>query len=293
MNAPSRPEPTRWVETAHARIPVWIEGSGQPIVFVHGWPLTGDTWRGVVRAIGGRHRSIVLDLPGAGESQWDHASHLQLSELADAVVEVVRQVCPQQPVVLCGHDSGGGLARWAAEALGDHVGGIVLGNTEIPGVHSWRFRALLGAMQLPGAQAAAATLMKTALGQRLLLRDCVYDPSLISGLAERFLEPLANDAERLAGALAVIDGVRAADFDAIAQAHPRLTCPITLVWGRECLWFPLEGARAMAHTFGTPATFEEVPDAGLLVHEERPAVFAAAIDRLVAGLEQRDVASAV
>lgn len=278
-----RPPPSTWVDLGHAQVPVWIAGDGPPVVFVHGWPLTGETWSGVIGALGGRFTTITFDLPGAGLSTWSDPALLSLDALSSAVVAVVRAVSPSRPVVLCGHDSGGGVARWAAAELGDQVCGMVLGNTEIPGVHSWRFSLLLGGMQLPGAPALTGAALKTALGRHLLLRDCVHDRRLIAGLSERFLVPLAKDARRLAGALAVIDGVTVASFDAIAEAHPAIRCPVALVWGTECVWFPLEGARAMCREFGGSTEFVEVPGAGLLAHEEKPEPFAEAVARIAAG----------
>lgn len=286
-NPASRPEPSTWVDLGHARIPVWIEGSGPPVVFVHGWPLTSETWSGVIAAMGHPVTAITFDLPGAGQSEWQDSEKLSLTALSSAVVAVVREVSPVRPVVLCGHDSGGGLARSAAVELGALVAGMVLGNTEIPGVHSWRFSMLMGGMRVPGAQALTAAAIRTSVGRALLLRDAVADRSRVPSLAERFLLPLAETPRRLEGALAVIDGVRASDFDAIGACHPKITCPVQLIWGAECRWFPLEGARAMGETFGGPTQLLEVPGAGLLVHEEQPAVFARTLDAFMKTLTPR------
>lgn len=273
----TRPAPTRFVETEHARIPVWIEGNGPgpTLVFVHGWPLTGDTWRAVVDELRHDHTCVTFDLPGAGLSEWTDASQLSLAELARAVVAVVNSLADNTPVVLVGHDSGGGLARMAAVELGPRLAGLVLGNTEIPGVHSWRFRALFAAISMPGSRVVLSLMLRTRFGRYLLLRDAVTDRArLVPDLSARFLDPLANDRRLLDGALGVVGGVRAADFDALAQIHPRITAPTRLVWGVGDPWFPLAGARSMLATFGGPAELVEVPGAGLLVHEEAPARFA-------------------
>lgn len=291
MNTERRPAPDRWIDLGHARVPVWIEGDGPTVVFVHGWPLTSETWRNVVPELRAHARCVTFDLPGAGESTWTDASKLSLEGLSDAIVSVVHEVAADEPVVLVGHDSGGGLARWAAAELGDAVAGLVFGNTEIPGVHSWRFSLLLGGMQLPGAAAVTGVTLRTSLGQRLLLRDCVEDRSLVPELAQRFLQPMARDRKRLDGALAVIDGVSASDFDAVGDAHPRISAPVRLVWGTACKWFPLEGARSMCGTFGGEAKLVEVPGAGLLVHEEQPERFAAEVRVLLDQITPRRSAS--
>jgi haloalkane dehalogenase len=270
----TRPAPTRFVDLGDARVPVWIEGSGPPVVFVHGWPLTGDTWRGVVDHLRADATCVTFDLPGAGRSEWSD-ERLTLAGLGEAVVAVVRSLPGAEPVVLAGHDSGGGLARMAAAALGDRVSGMVLGNTEIPHEHSWRFRGLFAAMRLPGAKWLLSRMLRSRLGRWLLLRDAVADRSRIaSDLAPRYLDPLVRDPRRLEGALKVIDGARPADFDRLAELHPRITGPVRLVWGVKDPWFPLASARKMVGSFGGPCELVEVPDASLLVHEEAPARFA-------------------
>lgn len=277
-----RPAPTLSVDIGYARVPVWIQGEGMPVVFVHGWPLTGDTWREVVAGLGGACRTIVFDLPGAGDSTWDDGHRLSLSTLSDAIVRVVQQVVPTGQFVLVGHNSGGGMARQAAAVLGERVAGMVLCNTEIPHVHSWRFSVLLGAMQWPGAPSVARWMIQTRVGRYLLLRDAVANRALVPALSERFLAPLAASPRRLSGALEVVRGVRPADFDAIGEVHGRIVAPVRLVWGTECVWFPLAGAHAMCATFGGSATLTEVQGAGLLVHEEAPDRVTAVIRDLIA-----------
>lgn len=279
-----RPSPTLTVDVGGAQVPVWIEGDGTPVVFVHGWPLTGDTWRDIVAGLRGACRTIVFDLPGAGDSTWEETYPLSLRTLSDAVVRVVQTVVPDGPVVLVGHDSGGGMARKAAAVLGAKVAGMVLCNTEIPGVHTWRFSVLLGMMQWPGATTIASALIRTGVGRHLLLRDAVTNRALIPPLSARFLEPLAASPRRLAGALQVVRGVRASDFDAIGDVHGQIVAPVRLVWGTECVWFPLAGANAMCATFGGSATLTEVQGAGLLVHEEAPDRVVAEIVSLLATL---------
>jgi len=45
------------------------EGSGTPIVFIHGFPLNRTMWDAQVKALSGRARCIAVDLRGHGESQ--------------------------------------------------------------------------------------------------------------------------------------------------------------------------------------------------------------------------------
>ena len=59
---------TRRVEVEDLEITYREAGSGEPVVFVHGFPLSSLTWRKVVPELSEAYRCIALDLPGAGES---------------------------------------------------------------------------------------------------------------------------------------------------------------------------------------------------------------------------------
>ena len=46
--------PHRWVDVGDARLAYRRIGSGPDVFFVHGWPLSSATWRGVVGASSAR-----------------------------------------------------------------------------------------------------------------------------------------------------------------------------------------------------------------------------------------------
>jgi len=45
-------------------------GTGEPVVFLHGWALNLAVWRDCARALESRYQSISIDLPGHGGSSW-------------------------------------------------------------------------------------------------------------------------------------------------------------------------------------------------------------------------------
>lgn len=52
------------------RVAVREYGSGPPLLLVHGMGSTGYSWRYVLEPLGRRYRLVILDMPGAGDS--DH-----------------------------------------------------------------------------------------------------------------------------------------------------------------------------------------------------------------------------
>ena len=54
-------------------------GSGRPVVFSHGWPLTADAWDGQLRLVASSgYRAIAHDRRGGGRSGQVHLRGFQL-----------------------------------------------------------------------------------------------------------------------------------------------------------------------------------------------------------------------
>ena len=91
-------------------------GAGPDLVFIHGWPLHRETWRNVAAEL----RSFtchLIDLPGSGASVTPASEKVSLEGHVDAIVKAVDALGLDR-FVLVGNDSGGMIARFAAEKLG-------------------------------------------------------------------------------------------------------------------------------------------------------------------------------
>jgi non-heme chloroperoxidase len=91
-------------------------GSGQPIVFSHGWPLSADDWDGQMLFFGQQgYRVIAHDRRGHGRSSqtWDGN---EMDTYADDLAALF-EALDLQNVIMVGHSTGGGeVARY----LGRH-----------------------------------------------------------------------------------------------------------------------------------------------------------------------------
>jgi non-heme chloroperoxidase len=87
-------------------------GTGQPIVFSHGWPLTADAWEAQMFFLASNgYRSIGHDRRGHGRSSqpWD-GNHMD--QYADDLAELF-EALDLKNVVMIGHSTGGGeVARY-------------------------------------------------------------------------------------------------------------------------------------------------------------------------------------
>jgi len=91
-------------------------GKGQPIVFSHGWPLSGDDWDGQMLYFGRQgYRVIAHDRRGHGRSDqtWDGND---MDTYADDLAQLFEEL-NLKDAIMVGHSTGGGeVARY----LGRH-----------------------------------------------------------------------------------------------------------------------------------------------------------------------------
>jgi non-heme chloroperoxidase len=101
-------------------------GTGQPIVFSHGWPLTADDWDGQMLFFGERgYRVIAHDRRGHGRSSqtWDGNDMDTYADDLAALTEAL----DLKNAVHVGHSTGGGeVARYIGRHGSKRVGMAVL-----------------------------------------------------------------------------------------------------------------------------------------------------------------------
>ena len=84
-------------------------GSGQPVVFVHGFPLDHQMWKGQTLDLAGFFRLLVPDLRGFGQSS-EVNELVTMAEYADDLAEMLDVLEVHEPIALCGLSMGGYIA---------------------------------------------------------------------------------------------------------------------------------------------------------------------------------------
>ncbi len=278
-----RRAPDRWLDVGAGEVAHRQVGSGPDVLFVHGWPVSGATFRMLVPHLMDHVTCHLIDLPGSGSSRFGNDTTLTIDQHIRTVRRVV-DLLGLDDVAVVGHDSGGLIARHAM--VGDHrLRAMGLIDTEQPHGSSWRFRLFLAARHVPGL---AAGLGWVAAQPRLRRNQFVFggafaDSSRLDGeFDEFFLRPLHDIPERREAAVRVL---RSFDYQLVrdlADVHRRIEVPVQLVWGDRDLFFPIEQAEAMVETF-PDARLATVRGAGLFSHEEKPAEVAQALLPVLTG----------
>ncbi len=278
-----RAEPDGFLDVGEGEVAYRRVGSGPDVLFVHGWPVSGATWRKLLPHLVDQVTCHVIDLPGTGSSRFGPGTRFTIDQHVESVRRTIDRL-ELDDVAVVGHDSGGMIARHAV--VGDsRLRAMGLVDTEQSHGLSWRFKLFLAGRNLPGFGAGLAWVS----GKRRLRRNqfvlggAFVDKGLLDGeFDEFFLAPLRDRPERLDAGIRLLRSFDESLVTDLGAIHRRIDVPVRLVWGDQDPFFPLAWAEEMVATF-PDADLEVVRGAALFSHEERPAEVAAALLPVLTG----------
>lgn len=97
-------------------------GIGNPVILIHGWPLSSDSWDPVADALANAgHRVIAYDRRGFGRSEQSWGGY-DYDGFADDLADVMEKTGATENVTLVGFSMGGGeVARYMSRHQGKDV----------------------------------------------------------------------------------------------------------------------------------------------------------------------------
>jgi haloalkane dehalogenase len=122
------PFESRWFTSSVGPVHYIDEGSGRPLLLLHGNPDWSFLYRNIVTGLKDRFRCVAMDYPGFGLSIHPDGYEYTAAEHAAVVQELVEHLDLTDMVVM-GQDWGGPIGMDTASRMPDRVGGLVMGNT--------------------------------------------------------------------------------------------------------------------------------------------------------------------
>ncbi len=242
---------------------VEANGSGPPLVMVHGFTQTARSWGEVGRRLAERHRLLAVDAPGHG-----HSADIRL-DLWDGARELIRVGGAADYL---GYSMGGRLCLHAGLAQPDRVLRLVL----VGATAGLRDDAQRAARRAADGRLAATLAAGGDAGLSCFLERWLAGP-LFASLAP---EPaalqarLANTAAGLAANLELMGTGAQAPLDGrLAE----LAMPVLCVVGEHDAKFRTEADRLVAG-IGDNASVAVIEGAGHACHLERPGPFVDAVE---------------
>ena len=251
-------------------------GSGEPVVFLHGFPTSGHLWRDVVTQMPTGHRLVVVDLLGFGRSDPPGPHALTLEAHADRVVDMLDALNIERACVV-GHDVGGGIAQLLAVHAPARVSRLAL--IDSVGFARWPRRdvRLVRALMPITRRVPPSWLLPIA---RAHLERGYIEPLRAAHSLSKYQRPFASTEGRdvLMQHLAALD---ARATRTLGSRLGELDIPTAVLWGAHDPFLPVSLGRQLAEAI-PGATFEALPNASHFCPEEAPRPVATTIAALLA-----------
>ncbi|QIS16966.1 alpha/beta fold hydrolase [Nocardia terpenica] len=261
-----------------------VAGRGVPIVLLHGFADTADTWRGVLAGLADRgHVGLAVDVRGFGAADPFSPGPLlpQLDTFVDAVLEDVG------PAVLVGNSLGVAMAVRAAQRCPAAVVGLVALNEPVLS-EDWRARLARGVF----GRAAPWLMRRIPLPARLV-RPAVAGAVRLLYADPRSADPAVTSAwsgrygNRDGAAWVVGHAVRFGLETRDGYGPRPVTCPVLIMHGRKDRIIAPRAGLAL-HRAIPGSEFVLLPRAGHCPQLDDPAGIACAITDFIDARVGRD-----
>lgn len=230
-------------------------GEGQPLLFVHGFPLSSAAWKKQIKPFQSSYRVIAPDLRGFGDSEASSGA-VPMTQYAEDLYVLLNEL-NAGPTVVVAHSMGGYVALAFARKFPEMVRGLVLVNTK-----------------------AGADTPEAAAGRRKSAEQVNADgpKSVVDGMLAKFFSPSNKDSALVNE---VLDIMGAAKAPGVAGALlgmaerpdstgflPQIAAPTLVIAGDDDQVIPPAESKQLADGI-RGAKLQTVPQAGHLVAMEK------------------------
>jgi pimeloyl-ACP methyl ester carboxylesterase len=248
------------------------EGSGRPLLFIHGFPFSKAIWEAQFAGLEGAGRLLAPDLRGHGESEATPGPY-SMDMLADDCLTLLDSLGVDRPAVVCGLSMGGYVALAFYRRHRARLAGLVLAATRAA-ADSAEGKAnrekLAARVREEGPQAVVTSMHPKILAPKTYETD----PALVERV-RRIMETTSQE-----GMIAALLGMR--DRSDATSLLERIDLPTLVLHGAEDQIIPLAEAQAM-HAAIKGSRLEVLPESGHLLNMEQPGLFNQAVRDFLAG----------
>ncbi|SAK67420.1 alpha/beta fold hydrolase [Caballeronia ptereochthonis] len=244
-----------------------VIGAGAPLVMVHGTPFSSQVWRRIAPIAARWRRVHYFDLLGYGASDMragqDVSLGVQNRLLAALLKHWSRDWNGAAPDVLA-HDFGGATSLRAALLDGCAYRSLML--VDPVAVAPWGSPFVRHVRQHEAAFAGVPPYMHQAMLDAYL-QGAAHGP-LSDGALRIYTRPWTGES----GQAAFYRQIAQMDqryTDEVQSRYGELKCPVSILWGEEDEWIPVERGVELASLI-PGARFTRVPGSGHLMQEDAP-----------------------
>ncbi|MGF6849160.1 pimeloyl-ACP methyl ester carboxylesterase [Chitinophaga sp. W3I9] len=247
-----------------------VLGTGAPLVLLHGTPFSSVVWRRIGSWLAEHRQVFYYDLPGYGYSEKKEGQDVSLGIQNKVFAALLQHWGLDRPDIVA-HDFGGTTALRTHLLDGRDYRSLTLIDP-----------VAIGPSGSPFVQ-AAKNHPEVFTGLPAYIHEAILR-AYISGAA---FHPLPEDVMQLYLRPWLGETGQAAFYRQIAQMSDQYTneienhfseirCPVTILWGEDDQWIPLERGKELSRRIGN-ARLHVVPQAKHLVQEDAPEAIIATV----------------
>lgn len=251
--------PVSFVEVSGLRVRVFSGGSGSPLLLLHGWGASSDSFAPLIPELSRKHSVVAFDFPGFGKSEAPPAVW-GVNDFVSLTQRLMVELGVRQPDVIA-HSFGGRVAIKLGAQDPPAIGRLVL--VGVPGIRGRRKpKYYAKAVLVKSAMAISAFAPILRRASEALIRVVASRDYLEAGVLRGTFVKVVN--EDVSGLLKDIKS------------------PVLLVWGANDEEVPIAVGRAMARLIPA-AMLAEVPNSGHFCFLEQQDYFRLVVERFLNG----------
>lgn len=272
---------TRVAQTRHGEMIYHVSGSGRPLVFLHGIFLGASSyeWSKIYPRFAASHEVIVPDLIGFGESERP-ATELDAADYAASLADFLHETTGGTPPLVVASGLTAGISLLLAASHPEIVSRLILLlPTGLRESGKWRAMGMQALSGLPGINRFVYRnyLARTSFIRGWLARFALSDPAR---LTDEMVNIFSTCAHQYGAEHAILGFLRGRLAFDIEERLGDVRVPVHVIWPENASGFSSKNGESLARKI-PQATFEILPDSGVLAALETPETLAAAIERSV------------
>jgi haloalkane dehalogenase len=269
----------RFLETPYGRIAYIDRGTGDAVLFLHGFPLSSFQWRGAIDRLSSDRRCIAPDLMGLGYTEVAENQSVAPAAQVDMITALLNGLSIQK-VDLIANDSGGAIAQLFMTQHQDRIRTALLTNCDVE--TDCPPAALLPVIDLARSGSYPDLWLEPWLHHKDAARSakglggmCYSDPKQPTDVAlDQYLGPLVSSSARkdLINRYAV--SLAPNSLKGIESELRNCTVPTRIVWGMSDNIFSKKNPDYLYSILPQMMGITRLRTAKLFFPEERPDIIA-------------------
>jgi 2-hydroxymuconate-semialdehyde hydrolase len=240
------------------------EGSGQPVLLVHGISTYSFIWRKIIPILSPNYDVIALDLIGCGSSDKPLDVDYSIKNQADIIAKFIKKI-ELEKVHLVAHDVGGGIAQILAVKYTEMIKDVTLINSVA--YDFWPVQPIIALRTPILRQIAMSALDFGAL--RLIVKRGIYNQEFLTDeLMELFWKPMTSRLGRKAF-LRFAEGLNNKHLLEIKDQLHSIKMPFLIIRGEADLYLSGDISETL-HKNIKGSTLIKIQNAGHYIMEEKP-----------------------